>query len=110
MSRNKEHAWRTRKLHTPAPGERVVNAGWRLTITGADGKTLKANTWDKFERRLIRKVAWRDRSKIGKKLHQLRLANIEVQRLATNSHEARRYREAALKERQQARFEKSRAL
>jgi hypothetical protein len=84
---------------------RVVNAGGRITVTDdKTGKIVRPNVWNKFERRIIRKVTWLERSKIEKKLHKLRLENIEVGRLATNSHEARRYREAALKERQRTRF------
>lgn len=46
---------------------------------------------DKPFRRLMRRTAMKQRSRIEVALHALRRRDMEAQRLASNSHEARRY-------------------
>jgi hypothetical protein len=56
-------------------------------------------SYNKLARRMVRGQAMRGRSRIERRLAEARERDYEAQRLASNSHEARRYIELARKER-----------
>ena len=61
---------------------------------------------DKFARRMIRKMSFAERSRIGKKLFEYRIKKFELAKLADNSHERQRFYEADRIERREGRLAK----
>lgn len=79
-----------------------VNVGYRFApANDPEQRTLyiRGHRWfNKLARRMVRGQAMRGRSRIERRLAQARARDYEAQRLASNSHEARRYIELARKE------------
>lgn len=68
---------------------RVINLGRRITADLPEGAIARV-VFNKVERRIERGRAMRASSSVEKALARCRRADLEVRRLSTNSHEARR--------------------
>ena len=79
---------------------KVLHIGNRFTPKDETAKVNRRG--NKLERRLQRRRALRASSTVERAIAEARANSAEVTNLATNSHEAKRYAEAARRERQGA--------